>query len=384
MNIHEQQSFYVSCPRGLETALADELRELNCEIGALAHAGVQMHGPLSDAYRVNLHSRIASRVLWRIGGGVYRNEQDIYDAALNVEWPALFDVTRSIAVKVDAQRSPLRSLDFIALRVKDAICDRFRGDAGQRPDVDTRAPDIRVHVFLDAREVTLYIDTSGKPLFQRGYRQEGGDAPLRENLAAGLLRLAQWDPAEALLDPMCGSATILIEAALQALNIAPGLAREFAFEKLHNFDENEWNTQRKAARTSAIAPMPLAIYGSDLYGSVLDHARANIAAAGLHDVIELNQANALEIGPPAESGVIITNPPYGVRIGESAALAQLYPKFGDVLKRKFAGWRAYILSADMQLPKLIRLKATRRMPLYNGALDCRLFEYKLVAGSMRD
>lgn len=378
------EQFYVSCPRGLESALADELRELRCTVGALAHAGVSVEGSIADAYRINLHSRIASRVLWRIGGRSYRNEQDIYDAAMGIDWPSLFDVGRTIAVKVDAQRSPLRSLDFIALRVKDAICDRFRAATGRRPDVDTRTPDMRVHVFLDAQQATLYVDTSGKPLFQRGYREFGGDAPLRQNLAAGLLRLAQWNPAEALLDPMCGSATILIEAGLQALNIAPGIAREFAFEKLHNFDAPGWGAQRQDARARAIPTMPLAIYGSDLYGSVLDQARANIAAAGLGEVIELNQANALEISAPAESGVVITNPPYGVRIGESATLAQFYPRFGDVLKRKFPGWRAYILSADMQLPKLIRLKTTRRIPLYNGALDCRLFEYKLVAGSMRE
>lgn len=345
---------------------------------------MHVHGKLAQAYRVNLHSRIASRVLWRVGGASYHSEQDIFDAALKIDWPELFDVTRTIAVKVDAQRSPLRSLDFVALRVKDAICDCFRAEGGRRPDVDARTPDIRVHVFLDAREFALYIDTSGKPLFQRGYRRDGGDAPLRENLAAGLLRLAQWDAGEALLDPMCGSGTILIEAALQALNIAPGISREFAFEKLRNFDASEWSRQRQNAHARALPCMPLAIYGSDLYGSVLDVARANLAAAGLSDVIELNQANALEINAPAPSGVLVTNPPYGVRIGEGAALAKFYPKFGDVLKRRFAGWRAYLLSADMQLPKLIRLKTSRRMPLYNGALECRLFEYKLVAGSMRD
>lgn len=384
MNASQQQSFYVSCPRGLEAPLADELRELGCTVSAVGQAGVHVQGELAHAYRINLHSRIASRVLWRIGGAGYHSEQDIFDAALNIDWPALFDVTRTIAVKVDAQRSPLRSLDFLALRVKDAICDRFRASEGRRPDVDTRAPDLRVHVFLDARESALYIDTSGKPLSQRGYRKEGGEAPLRENLAAGLLRLAQWDPAEALLDPLCGSGTIVIEAALQALNIAPGISREFAFEKMHNFDAEEWSRQRRDARARALPPMPLAIYGSDLYGSVLDNARANIVAAGFSEVIELNQVNALEISAPAASGVILTNPPYGIRIGEGAALAQFYPKFGDVLKRRFAGWRAYILSADMQLPKLIRLKATRRMPVYNGALDCRLFEYKVVAGSMRN
>jgi 23S rRNA (guanine2445-N2)-methyltransferase len=210
-----------------------------------------------------------------------------------------------------------------------------------------------------------------------------GEAPLRENLAAGILRLAGWIPGTPLLDPMCGSGTILLEAALMALDIAPGLGRHFTFEKFRNFDGRGWRelSQKSAAREKP--KMPLAIYGSDRSGDVLKAARANLTAAELEKVVSLKRADVLEISPPAKQGIIVTNPPYGVRLGEQQALAEFYPKLGDLLKKQFSGWRAYLLSADMRLPKLIRLAASKRTPLYNGALECRLFEYKMVEGGMR-
>ena len=383
MKAEAEQEFYVSCPRGLEAVLADELYELGYPNARPSNAGVEVSGPFWLAYRINLSSRVASRVLWRVAHGEYSTENDLYAAALALPWDEWFEVGRTIAVKIDAQKSPLRSIDFATLKIKDAVCDKFRSQVGRRPDVSTHEPDIRIYAFLTAREYSLYLDTSGQPLFQRGYRRASGEAPLRENLAAGILRLAEWDPGEALLDPMCGSGTFLIEAALRALNIAPGIQRQFAFEKLRNFESARWQDMRDAARNAELPRMPLAIYGSDLYGSALKTAQENVAAAGLDEVIDLNQANILEISAPAPSGVLVINPPYGVRIGESAELEQFYPALGDMLKKHFSDWRAYILSADMNLPKLIRLQASRRTPLFNGALECRLFEYKIVAGSMR-
>jgi putative N6-adenine-specific DNA methylase len=280
-------------------------------------------------------------------------------------------------------RCPLKSLDFVTLRIKDAICDAFRGQCGERPSIDTRAPDVRIHAFLTADQLTLYLDTSGEPLFKRGYRGATGEAPLRENLAAGILRLAGWTPGEPLLDPLCGSGTLPIEAALMALDIAPGAKRGFGFEKLKNFDRKLWDKLKSDTLARERPRTALPIYGSDLYGEELKTARANLALAGLEDVIKLKQANVLEISAPATSGVIVTNPPYGVRLGETSDLAEFYPKLGDLLKQKFSGWRAYILSSEMALPKLIHLAATKRTPLFNGALECRLYEFKLVAGSMR-
>lgn len=377
------ESFFAPCPRGLEAVLAQELTALGASGVAATDGGVRFAGSHALGYRANLASRIASRVLWRVVETSYRNEDDIYRAALALQWPQWFDVGNTLRINVSAHRCPLKSLDFVTLRIKDAICDHFREHSGERPNVDTERPDVRVHAFLTTDRMTLYLDTSGEPLFKRGYRTAAGEAPLRENLAAGILRLSGWTPGEPLLDPMCGSGTFLIEAALIALDIAPGVRRNFGFEKLKGFDRLAWDKLKSQAQARERPRIELPIYGSDLYGEELKFARANVAAAGLTDVIKVKQANALEISAPAASGVIVTNPPYGVRLGTAEDLAQFYPKLGDALKQKFSGWRAYILSSDLALQKQVRLAASKRTPLYNGALECRLYEFKLIAGSMR-
>jgi putative N6-adenine-specific DNA methylase len=378
------EKFFAPCPRGLESVLALELAALDATGIRTADGGVHFEGPLALGYRANLESRTASRILWRVATAPYKSEDDIFKATLALPWPQWFDVAQTIRVNLAAVRCPLKSLDFVTLRIKDAVCDAFRAKGGERPSVNTQTPDVRIHAFLTADQLTLYIDTSGEPLFKRGYRTSTGEAPLRENLAAGIVRLSGWNPREALLDPMCGSGTLLIEAALIALNIAPGARRSFAFERLKNFDARAWDRLRLAAKTQE-SPRSgaLPIYGGDLYGDELKSARENIAAAGLTDQIQLKQANVLEIPAPADSGVIVTNPPYGVRLSEAHELADFYPKLGNALKQRFSGWRAYIFTGDAQLPKLIRLSASRRTVLYNGALECRLLEYKLIAGSMR-
>ena len=377
------ETFFATCPRGLELLLADELRQLN---GAKIHAvggGVQFAGDFILCYRVNLESRVASRVLWQVANDRYQSEEDIYRAAYALPWTDWFDPARTIRVDVSATKSPLTSLNFVTLKIKDAVCDKVRRLSGRRPSVDTHEPDIPIQGHLTDREFTLYLDTTGEPLFKRGRRLATGEAPLRENLAAGILRLAGWVPGTPLLDPMCGSGTILLEAAHMALDIAPGLGRHFAFEKFKNFDARYWREllQQCAARQKPKAP--LAIYGSDLSADTLKAARANLMASGLEKIVSLRRADVLEIAAPAIEGIIVTNPPYGVRLGEQQALAEFYPKLGDVLKKNFSGWRAYLLSADMRLPKLIRLAASKRTPLFNGALECRLFEYKMVEGGMR-
>lgn len=375
--------FFAPCPRGLEIVLEHELGALGASGLFKVDGGVHFAGALTLGYRVNLESRIASRVMWRVAKAKYRSDDDIYKIALALPWSKWFDVTQTIRVNLVATRSPLKSLDFATLRIKDAVCDSFRTECGKRPSVDTQNPDVRIHAYLDAETVTLYLDLSGDPLFKRGWRGATGEAPLRENLAAGIVRLSGWDGAEALLDPMCGSGTLVIEAAMIALDIAPGGRRSFGFERLKNFDRAAWEALKADALAREKSRTVLPIVGSDLYGDELRHARANANAAGLDGVITLKQANVLEMPAPASSGVIVTNPPYGVRLGNSDDLATFYPKLGDALKQKFAGWRAYILSADMALPKLIRLSASKRTVLFNGALECRLFEIKVVAGSAR-
>ena len=377
------QAFFASCPRGLESLLAEELSRLGAHKTETVPGGVAFEGDMRVCHRANLESRLATRVLMRLARAPYRDEQDVYEAALAVRWPEWFGEKQSIRVDVNAIRSPLKSLDFATLRIKDAVCDRFRADRGRRPDVDTRSPEVRIQAFLDKAAATLYLDTSGEPLNKRGYRRDAGEAPLKENLAAGIVQLTGWNSGEPLLDPMCGSGTLVIEAAMMALAIPPGHARGFGFERLAGFDLRRWNEVRDAALARRKPNERLPIFARDRYGEELKKARLNLEAAGLADCVELKQADVLDSGAPAGAGVLLANPPYGARIGEEAALAEFYPKLGDTLKKYYAGWRCYLFSGDTRLPKLIRLTASRRTPLYNGPLECRLYEYLIVAGSHR-
>ena len=377
------ERFFATCPRGLEPALVAELAALGADQAEAVDGGAAFAGDLALCYAANLESRVASRVLWRVGSAPYRSEHDIHHAARGLPWPQLFDVRRSIRVNVAAIRSPVKSLDFVTLRVKDAVCDAFRAAHGKRPDVNTGSPDARIHVFLTRDEAVFYLDTSGEALFRRGWRIAGGEAPLRENLAAGILKLAGWAPPAPLFDPMCGSGTFLVEAAMIALDAAPGLKRAFGFEKLSNFDAAKWRALHENARARRKPAQLLPIYGSDKSGTVLTAARENLAAAGLLEAVKLKQLEILDATPPAAAGVMVMNPPYGERLAGQDELAAFYPRLGDVLKQRFAGWTAWIFTADLRLPRLIRLAASRRIPLYNGALECRLLKYELVAGSLK-
>jgi putative N6-adenine-specific DNA methylase len=372
-----QQQFFSPCPRGLEEALSDELSTLDAAEVETAPGGVHFRGDWSVCYRANLHSRIATRVLWRVNRGPYQDEADVYRLTVETAWPQWFTPRETLRVYTTAIQSPLRSLEHTTILVKDAVCARFIEELDQRPSVNTEYPDVRIHAFLDSQTVTLYLDTSGEPLFKRGYRRAVTEAPLKENLAAGILRLTGWDPVTPLLDPMCGSGTFLLEAAQMALRIPPGANRRFGFEKLRSHQRALWSRIRSEGLAQRLPLRQLAIYGCDLHRSELEVARENLAAAGLGDAIRLKQADVLGLRPPTETGTMVANPPYGVRIGEQRKLEEFYPRLGDALKQNFAGWNCFFLSADPRFPKLIHLGASRRIPLFNGALECRLLEYRM-------
>ncbi|MBL8477538.1 MAG: class I SAM-dependent RNA methyltransferase [Methyloversatilis sp.] len=377
------QHYFSPCPRGLEAVLADELVALGADAVKAVPGGVAFSGPWALVYRVNLESRIATRVLWRVGHGPYRKEDDIFKLALGLAWEHWFSPRCTLRVYTTAVRSPLKSVDFVTLRVKDAICDRMREQTRSRPSIDTVAPDVRVHVFLTDRDATIYLDTSGEPLYKRGFKVAHVEAPLKENLAAGIILLSGWDKVEPFFDPMCGSGTFLIEAAQMALDIAPGLGRGFGFEKLTTYRAAEWHAVRDAAAARAQPPRELPIYGSDIAGREVARCKENLQAAKLPWVVRVEGVDLMDREPPADHGVLVTNPPYGERIGEKQALATFYPKLGDLLKQRYSGWRCLFITADTDFPKLIKLKASRRTPLYNGALECRLYEYRMVEGSLR-
>jgi putative N6-adenine-specific DNA methylase len=376
------EQFFAPCPRGLEQVFADELRELGIEAPKVVPGGAGFAAPLDAVYRINYWSRIASRVLLRVAEGEYATEEDIYQLAREVKWENWFKPVQTLRVDLVATHSPLTSLKFTTLRVKDAICDRLRELTGIRPNIDKLLPDVRVHVYLDASHVMLYLDTSGEALFKRGYRSEKVDAPLRENLAAGILRLTGWTPAQPLYDPMCGSGTFLIEAARMALGLPPAVKRRYGFERLACFDAAAWNTV-KGAPTKALTASPK-IFGSDISAQTLRAAVNHFNAAGVGNVIRARPGDLLKLDAPCpEPGVMIANPPYGERIGNTDELDLFYPQLGHTLKKTYAGWNCYFISADRRMEKLIRLKAGKRTPLMNGDLDCRLYEFKMVTGSNR-
>ena len=377
-------TLFATCPRGLETILAQELQQQGCTAVTPTDGGVSCQGTLEHVYRANLHSRTASRILLQLARTAYRSEHDIYQATKNIAWHKWFDVAQTFKVKVEGKRANVKSLDFTALKIKDGVCDRFREHDGERPSIDKSRPDIRIHAFLDERNVSIFIDTSGEALFKRGYRQDTGEAPLRENLAAGLLLLAGYDGTQPFQDPFCGSGTIAIEAAWIALGRAPGLNRRFGFEKLAQFDRALW-VKLKAEARHAIRNRPYAnIAASDNDRAMTRMTQANAAAAEVDGFIDINTLDAQDTRPNGEGGIIVSNPPYGVRLAEIQALHALYPQLGSWLKQHYAGWTAGLFSGDMDMPKLMRLKPKRKIPLFNGNLDCRLFLLDMVAGSNRE
>jgi putative N6-adenine-specific DNA methylase len=375
--------YFATCPRGLENLLQDELTAVGASQTKAIHGGVHFSGDWPVCYRANLESRLATRILWQIARAPYVDEEEVYELASRQRWADLFDVTKTFRVVTTAIKSPLRSLDFVTLRVKDAICDRFRAKVNERPNIDTRNPDVRVHLFLTEGEATLYLDTSGQPLWQRGLRKASVEAPLKENLAAGILKLSGWQPGTPLVDPMCGSGTFLLEAVQMALDNAPGLGRAFGFEMLAGFDSTAWAAIRQAAMARCKEPEPLDIRGYDIDEKAVRATRRNLQEAGFGGCVTVDCMDMLEAEPLTGHGIMVANPPYGERIGEQDELAAFYPLLATALKRNWSGWSCYFFTADMRLPKLLRLKPSRKTPLFNGPLECRLFEISMVAGSNR-
>ena len=375
-------SLFVTCPRGLKAPLSQELEHLKCQDIRAVDGGVACKGGMEQVYRINLHSRTASRVLLRLTKSGYRNEQDIYKAAKNIRWTDWFDLEQTFKVKVEGKRAQVKSLDFVGLKIKDAVCDVFRDACGARPNVGKIRPDIRIHAFIDERDIQIFIDTSGEALFKRGYRQDTGEAPMRENLAAGLLLLAGYDGTQPFQDPFCGSGTIVIEAAWIDTRRAPGWMRRFGFEKLKNFDAALWKKLQHEAETQ-IRPAPAPISGSDNDRHMIRAAVANAQAAEVDTFIRFEVKDAQDTRPNGEGGILISNPPYGVRLAEVQALQALYPQLGAWLKQHYAGWLAGMFTGDRDMPKFMRLSPKRKIPLYNGNLDCRLFLMDMVKGLNR-
>ena len=379
----ETFQIFAPCPMGLEEALAAELSALGYDGVSATRAGCHFVADWWGVQRANLYSRLATRILVRVGQAPVQREDDILELARSVTWERWFGAEHTLRVDTSAVKSPMQSLQYCNLRAKDGICDRLRELEGERPSIDTVRPDARVHLFLSHDTATLYLDTSGESLFKRGWRLDKGDAPLRENLAAGILALSGWDPEAALLDPFCGSGTILIEAAWIALGVPPGITRPFGFERLRDHDSHGWEDVKDEARSRILPELETPLIGIDADPLAIEAAQRNAERAYLtEDTIRFEVGDARDAIAPAPTGWLVTNPPYGERLAEEDVA--FWREWSANLKREFADWQVSIITSDLDLPKHLRLKANRRTPVFNGALDCRLFSFELVAASYRD
>ena len=399
-------ALFLPCPGGVEALLADEVLRITGARADATRGGVWVEGDERMAMALNLESRLATRVLWPLIDGPYRDEHDLYELARGVDWTRWITPEQALRVDVSAQKSPLQSLNFAALRIKDAVCDVVRDATGARPSVDTRRPDLPIFLFVGPEHATIYVDTSGDALFKRGWREDTGEAPLKETLASAMLAAAGWQGrAEdgALLDPCCGAGTIIIEAAQIACGIAAGGQRHFAFERMLPFKPfaGAWREMQQAAR-ARVRPSPVRLFAGDVSFRMTDFATRNAQRAGVLDAIEFKTADALQRMPPVEIGSLIMNPPYGERIDakgsgsgreartqrapreqfeQGGTPAEFFSQLASHWKRHYAGWSAWLLSPEMKLPTLMRLKESRRVPLYNGPIECRLFRFDMTAGA---
>jgi putative N6-adenine-specific DNA methylase len=400
---------FLPCGAGIEPLLADEVRALLPQGQVEAQRGgvAVVNARLDDVLVLNLHSRLATRVLVELAHGPYRDERDLYELAYSVAWEAWVGPEQTLRVDVSQRGSPLQSLHFAALRVKDAACDALREATGSRPSVDTRTPDLPLLLHLDPEMATLYADSSGEPLFKRGWRQDTGDAPLKETLAAAMLAAAGWrgtpEAGGAFNDPCCGSGTLAIEAAQIACGIAPGGQRRFAFERQLPYLDLRTRLQqlRSQARAAEHAPA-VPVFASDVAFRMVDFATRNAERAGVAHAIKLQGGDALERPAPALpaglGGTLMLNPPYGERIDvagkagreqpeQAAGSDDFFTQLAAHWKRQYTahdgGWTAWLLSPDRDLPRRMRLKEARKVPMWNGPIECRLFRFDLVAGSNR-
>jgi len=414
---------FLPCAAGVEPFLATEVAKILGEVPeavGVVRGGVRVEATWSEMMKLNLHVRLAQRVLIQLADQPYQTEDDVYAAAYDVKWGEWFTPRQRFRVDVTAQHCPLKSLNFAALRVKDGVVDQLRAVFGARPDVDTHNPHVRVHAHFDATHITLYMDTSGEPLFKRGWREDKGDAPLKETLAAAMLAASGWTPDMVLYDPCCGSGTIAIEAAQIACRIPAGLLRRFAFANLVPFDGGAWQALLSEAKANVVSMdvgEGVRVFGSDVSHRMVDFAQRNAERAGVAKALELRGGDALQRMPPGtQPGIMLLNPPYGERIAAAGVAGQraahvaaergsrdrvwreavdvdgfadagegdaFFSRLGTHWKHHFAGWQAWLLTPDMKLPGKLRMKAARRVPMWNGPIECRLFRFDLTALGQR-
>jgi len=371
-----------TCSRGLEEVVAAELRGLGARGVEPGRGMVAFGGGLEDVYRANVGLRAATRVLVQLVEGEGGGREALYELAANVAWEEWVRPEQTIAVDAAGRTEAFRSTAFAALVVKDAVVDRLRSRTGRRPDVSRTGADVRVHLHLHGATAGLALDATGEPLGHRGYRPRGGPAPLSEALASGCLALAGYDGRQPFVDPMAGTGTIAIEAALVATATAPGLRRGFACERwlVHRAD---LLARMRAAAAAARRPAPAPVLARDVNPRAVAAIRHNAAAAGVGEVVRVERGELRELPVQVPGTLLLTNPPYGERLGDAGELAALYRELGDTLKRRLPGGTAWVLTGNPELARSIGLRASRRVQVFNGPIECRLLRFEIVEGSLR-
>ncbi|HEX7673890.1 MAG TPA: THUMP domain-containing protein [Bdellovibrio sp.] len=370
--------FFASTARGLVEPLEKELKDLGLKVTDKTNGGVYFESNWEGCYKANLQSRLASRILKPILDFTAYQPEELYTQILRHDYTKYIKPTQTISIDVTIKESKMRDQRFVAMKIKDAVVDQFREKFGVRPDVDNERPALRIHVRAVKNQFNVAIDTSGDSLFMRGYRKETGEAPLKENLAAGLIKLADWDGQTPLVDFMCGSGTFLIEAAMMAKNVAPGIHRKrFAFMNWMSYEKETWENLVQEAMDAEKEELPFKFYGFDIDNRVLKSAKDNAKSAGVDDVIEFKKESVATVEPPVEKGLIILNPPYGARIGDEDNLRDVYRDLSFTLKHRFKGWDAWILSGNKELIADLKLKSTRKFFVFNGNIECRFLKYSM-------
>lgn len=368
---------------GFEDLLIDELKSFGAVEIRKGTRAVFFSGTLETMYTVNLKSRISLRVLKPILSFPVSNEQQLYDGIKKINWSEFLSADDTLAVDAVTVKSNLTHSLYIALKTKDAIVDQFRDKTGKRPDVDLRFPKVRINVHLSDNIASVALDSSGDSLHKRGYRVQAGEAPLNETLAAGMILLSGWNGNMPFSDIMCGSGTILIEAAMIARNIAPGSIRnEFGFERWIDFDAPLWESVKEKAKSFEKSNLDFPLIGIDRSHQVISHARENAKAAGVLNDLTFHEMPFEHYTPTESAQLIITNPPYGGRLTDTD-LFDLYKNIGDQLKKKYQGSTAWVLTANRDAAKYIGLHTSRKIQLYNGALECRFLKFELYSGSKK-
>ena len=370
--------FFATTTKGLEEVLAAELTALGVREVVPANGGVNFSGSLRDGYRACLWLRTANRVLQPIASFPCPSQEALYEGVYALNWEELMTPSMTLAVDANLRDSEMTHSRFAALKTKDAVVDKIRDLRGQRPNVDPKDPDLRINLHLARNHCTISLDLAGIGLHRRGYRRDPTIAPLKETLAAGLVALTGWDQKTHFVDPMCGSGSLPLEAALLASNTAPGLlSPDFGFQRWPDFDSSSWKELIEEAEQLQ-SPLPAnLIFGSDRDQRAVDLARRNAESAGIGAKIRWSYNDFAKLEPPSDHGTLICNPPYGERIGEEAELEAFYRKIGDTFKQRWKGWTAWVFTGNLALAKRVGLKASRRIVLYNGPIECRLLKYDL-------